>query len=222
MEVFIIIEKYLVSTCLFIIDEFNERFINTPNEEVKKIADTEFSEADIVVRLGYPFKQMANFNMQGTDRDIVVKSKDFIIEVKYLRNFNSYSIKDKSVKYKSNKTIWNDAFQKDYDWLCEEIRNGKKGNRAFVIGWFNAGTNFNEIMQLGQGKGCVPDINKDRIQLFPFLNYNPITNKTKDIFYMYSKAFKEESIKILGYDKEVVNCMFLGTGSDKFHFAIYW
>lgn len=216
------IEKYLVSTCLFVIDEFNERFINIAKKEIKKIADTEFSEADIVVRLGYPFKQMANFNMQGTDRDIVIKSKDFIIEVKYLRNFTSYSKSNKNKKHKSNKTIWNEAFQKDYDWLCNEIKKGKKGNRAFVIGWFNVVNSFSELMQLGDGKGCVPDINKDRIQLFPFLNYNPNTNKTKDIFYMYSKAFKEESIKILGYDKEVMNCMFLGKQQDIFHFAIYW
>ncbi|HCL4448324.1 TPA: hypothetical protein N2D16_004004 [Clostridium botulinum] len=165
---------------------------------------------------------MANFNMQGTDRDIVIKAKDFVIEVKYLRNFTSYSMRDKSIKHKANKTIWNDAFQKDYDWLCDEIKNGKKGHRASVIGWFNVVKSFSELMQLGSGKGSKPDINKDRIQLFPFLNYNPNTNKTKDIFYMYSKAFKEESIKILGYDKEVVNCMFLGTEKDIFHFAIYW
>ncbi|ERI90966.1 hypothetical protein HMPREF1982_03528 [Clostridiales bacterium oral taxon 876 str. F0540] len=217
------IDKYLISTCLFIIDEFNDRFKGISKEKTKEIADTEFTEADLVVRLGYPFKQMANFNMQGTDRDIVVKQKDFIIEVKYLRNFNSYSesSKKKNKTYRSNKTIWEDAFEKDYSWLCNEIKNGKKGNRAFVIGWFNAVNSFSELMQLGESRGCMPEINKERIQLFPFLKYNPQTNKTKDITYAYNRDFKEYSIHIEGHNYEV-NCMFLGNSEDIFHFAIYF
>lgn len=215
-----LIDKYLLSTCLFIIDEFNERYkyLNT-KDELKEIADTEFSEADLVVRLGYPFRQMANFNMQGTDRDIVVKSKDFVIEVKYLRNWENKTSKNRN---RSNKILWEDAFEKDYSWLCKEIMSGKKGHRAFVLGWFNAVSRFSELMQLGQGGGHSPEINETRLKLFPFLNYNPETKKTKDIFYMYSKAYTPLSVPILGYEKDTVDCMFLGQENDKFHFSIYW
>ncbi|GBC65267.1 hypothetical protein BLHB2_10880 [Bacillus licheniformis] len=48
------IDQYLISTCLFIIDEFNERFkfVKT-KEELKEIADLEFNESDLTVNLGY-------------------------------------------------------------------------------------------------------------------------------------------------------------------------
>lgn len=213
------IEKYLLSNCLFVIDEFNERYssINS-KKELKTVADEEFCEADIVVRLGYPFRQMANFNMQGTSNDIVVKSKDFIIEVKYLRNFNNQAKTNRS-----SKLTWEKAFQKDYDWLCQEIINGKKGHRAFVLGWFNAVDRFSEIMQLGDGAGNYPDINETRLRLFPFLNrVSPDSKKTKDIVYQYDSAYEPLPIQIIGYGKEKVHCMFLGKESDKFHLAIYW
>jgi hypothetical protein len=214
-----VIEKYLLSNCLFIIDEFNERYNNiNDKKELKEIADTDFCEADIVVRLGYPFRQMANFNMQGTANDIVVKSKDFIIEVKYLRNFRS-----NSKTFRTNKLNWEEAFQKDYNWLCNEIKNGKKGHRAFVLAWFNAVERFSEVMKLGEGSGQSPDINESRIRLFPFLNrLHPDSKKTKDIFYMYESAYEPIPIQIIGYGKESVHCMFLGKESDKFHLAIYW
>lgn len=210
------IDKYLISTCLFAIDEFNERFENKASEEIKEFADSRFCEADLVVRLGYPFRQMASFNMQGTARDIVVPKNDFIIEVKYLRNFKSNSGKNQS-----NKAIWENAFQKDYDWLCKEIIGGKKGHRTFVIGWFNAVNRFSELMQLGEGKGRYPDINKDRLILFPFLTHKAGSTKTKDIFYKYEQAFKEKPIPIPGHQEEVT-CTFLGRESDLFHFAIYY
>lgn len=214
------IDKYLISNCLFIIDEFNDRYQTVcERDKLKDIADLEFCEADLVVRLGYPFRQMANFNMQGNAQDIVVKSKDFIIEVKYLRNFFS---KTKSGEFRSNKLKWDEAFQKDFNWLCNEIKLGKKGTRAFILGWFNAFERFSDIMQIGQGKGKNPTINQERINLFPFLNYNPQTNKVNDIFYMYSLAYKELNIRIPGYNNEHASCMFVGKPDDKFHFALYW
>ncbi|SCB77393.1 hypothetical protein GA0061094_0417 [[Bacillus] enclensis] len=109
------IDQYLISNCLFIIDEFNERF-NYVNDksELKDIADSGFSEADLTVRLGYPFRQMAKFNMQGPDtRDIIVDSKDFLIEVKFLRNFQRGG-------GKANKITWKEI-KKDFDWLYTEI-----------------------------------------------------------------------------------------------------
>lgn len=214
------IEKYLVSTCLFVIDEFNMRLQEKTREERKNIANEEFSEADLVVRLGYPFKNMANFNMQGKAHDIVVKAKNFVIEVKYLRNFNSYS-KTKNKIHKANKTIWHDAFEKDFNWLCEEIKTGQKGNVAFVIGWFNVVDTFAEIMQLGESTGCAPKINTERCKLFPFLKYNTKTMSTKDIKYRYYRNLKEYTIDIADIDEDV-NCMFIGNENDIFHFAMYY
>ena len=69
------IDQYLISNFLFLIDEFNERFdyVNS-KEELKLIANSGFSEADLTVRLGYLFKQMARFNIQGPDtRNVKVR-----------------------------------------------------------------------------------------------------------------------------------------------------
>jgi hypothetical protein len=209
------IEKYLLSTCLFIIDEFNDRYNGYDKDQLREISNNDYCEADIVVRLGYPFRQMANFNMQGKANDIVVKSKDFIVEVKYLRNFTSQS---KYSRGNANKLTW-EEIEKDFDWLRDEILAGKKGNRAFVLSWFNAVDRFSEIMQLGQGRGVYPDINRNRLALFPFLNTSG--NKTKDIFYMYNVAYQELPIMIPGHH-HMIHCMFLGQPTDTFHFAIYY
>ncbi|MCD8501368.1 MAG: hypothetical protein LRY71_06345 [Bacillaceae bacterium] len=179
----------------------------------KKIADSGFSEADLTVRLGYPFRQMAKFNMQGPDtRDIVVDSKNFLIEVKFLRNFQSGG-------GTSNKITWKEI-KKDFDWLFSEIIQGHKGNRAFIIGWFNAVDRLSQIVQLGKGKGMIPDIDEEKMKYFPFLNRNG--NKTKDIFYMYPVAFETIPIQIPGYAGRGANCMFFGKETDKFHMALYW
>ncbi|MEN1969197.1 hypothetical protein WMZ97_14115 [Lentibacillus sp. N15] len=208
------IDQYLISNCLFIIDEFNERFDSVNNKEaLKNIADSGFSEADLTVRLGYPFRQMAKFNMQGPDtRDIVVDSKDFLIEVKFLRNFQSSG-------GKANKITWKEI-KKDFDWLFTEITKGNKGNRAFIIGWFNAVERLSQIVQLGKGKGMYPEIDEEKMRYFPFLNKNG--SKTKDIFYMYPDAYEVIPIQISGYAGRGANCMFFGKESDKFHIALYW
>jgi len=211
------IDKYLISNCLFIIDEFNEKFENKSIDELKHFADLNFCEADLVVRLGYPFRQMASFNMQGTSRDIVVPKKDFIIEVKYLRNFTS----NPQIKSRAAKLVWKEAFQKDYEWLTTEITSGQKGRRAFVIGWFNAVERFSQLMQLGEGAGMYPKINQEKLRLFPFLTHKADSDKTRDIFYKYEQAFVEKSIPIKGYQEEVT-CIFLGKPEDRFHFAIYY
>lgn len=214
------IDKYLISYCLSIIDEFNERYKDIDTKCLKDIADLEFNEADLVIRLGYPFRQIANFNMQGNAHDIVVKSKDFIIEVKYLRNFISNS--RKLGEFRTNKLKWSEAFEKDFNWLNDEIKNGKKGNRAFILGWFNVPERqFGDVMQIGESKGQNPPINKHRIGLFPFLNYTPTTAKVKDIRYRYTCAYKEIHISIPGIDEQI-DCMFIGNEQDVFHFAMYW
>ena len=90
------------------------------------------------------------------------------------------------------------------------------------MGWFNVeNRNFADIMQLGAGAGKNPLINKERMKLFPFLNYDPKTEKTNDIKYRYGAAYKELTISLPGID-EHVSCMFVGKETDKFHFVIYW
>lgn len=208
------IDQYLISNCLFIVDEFNDRFTSvTTKDALKEIADNGFSEADLTVRLGYPFRQMAKFNMQGPDtRDIIVESKDFLIEVKFLRNFNSNG-------GKSNKIMWKEI-NKDFEWLFKEIKNGNKGRRGFIIGWFNAVDRLSQIVQLGKGRGGTPDIDEEKIRYFPFLNRSG--SKTKDIFYMYPNAYEPLHVQIPGYAGNGANCMFFGQENDKFHIALYW
>ena len=57
------ISQYLLSTCLFIIDELNEQYGSLSKDELKKIADDKFNEMDITVRLGYPFRQMVHYTV---------------------------------------------------------------------------------------------------------------------------------------------------------------
>ncbi|MGX9134145.1 hypothetical protein ACWV26_07150 [Rummeliibacillus sp. JY-2-4R] len=110
--------------------------------------------------------------------------------------------------------------QKDFEWLFNEIKQSKKGQRAFIIGWFNAVERFSQIVQLGKGKGKYPEISLDKFQYFPFLNRSG--DKTRDIFYQYSDAYKELTVRIPGYAGESVNCMFFGKDTDKFHIAMYY
>lgn len=74
------ISQYLLSTCLFAIDELNEQYKNVPKEDLKNWKST-----------------------SGTS---------------------------------SASKKWAE-FQKDFDWLINEIEKGYKNKRAFVIGWFN-------------------------------------------------------------------------------------
>ena len=57
------IDQYLLSTCLFTIDELNEQYGNLSKEELKKISDEAYNEMDITVRLGYPFKQSVHYTV---------------------------------------------------------------------------------------------------------------------------------------------------------------
>lgn len=208
---------FIKSTLLLIIEEMNSNLLDYSNDQIRDFADNLFNEADLQALIWYPYRRFAHLNMQGNPRDIHIKSKDYIIEVKYLRNFNS------SFKSKTNKATWYNAFEKDYKWLINEIKKGKKNNRAFILGWINVeGRNFNNVMQLGTGSGQAPLINMERIILFPFLNYNPVTRKTNSIFYSYTQNNKINSITIPGFADETVNCLFLGKPTDKFHFAIYF
>jgi hypothetical protein len=217
------ISQYLLSTCLFIIDEFNEMYANYTKPELKKIADIKFNEMDIAVRIGYPFRQMVHYTVgdkkdkgaSKSNHDLFVESKDFKIEVKFLKNWNSSS------NTSSNSALWK-PFQDDFDWLFKEIDENKKNKRAFVIGWFNCVDYFAQLIQLGVGSGQKPLANEHRISYFPFLRKLKTPTYTSDLVYDYASAYSSQTVKLIGERSGDYQCLFLGNENDVFHFAIYY
>lgn len=219
------IDQYLLSTCLFIIDEFNDKYQNISKSELKKIADDKYNEMDICVRIGYPFRQMAHYTV-GDNRkkskskinhDIYIETKDYKIEVKYLKNWKS------STGNKSSSKNW-DPFQEDFDWLLHEIKEGNKGRSSFVLGWFNCVDHFSNLIQLGEGKssGSKPIASERKLCYFPFLRKMNIPTYTIDLVYNYNNAYKPLPVNLVGDNNEDYNCLFLGNENDVFHFAIYY
>jgi hypothetical protein len=200
------IKQYLYSLLLWIIEDFNTRLKYVDKSEIRRIANEEFSESDIVSKLAWCCYGLANINYRGND--IVIKPLDFGIELKFLRNFKSQS------GYYSSKTMWKEVF-KDFDWLEKEINRGYKGKRALVICWFNAYDYMGEVIQLGKHAGQSPKANEQRIKYFPFLRKDG--QKTKEYTVDYEKAFKELTIKGTN-----INCIFVGRETDKFHIVLYW
>lgn len=225
MNLYPTIDQYLLSTCLFIIDEFNEQYKDLPQNELKQIADDKFNEMDICVRIGYPFRQMAHYTVGDSNRraeskvnhDIFVESKDFKIEVKYLKNWKSSS------GTSSGSKNW-DVFQEDFDWLLQEISDKNKGKRAFIIGWFNCVDKFSQFIQLGEGKnvGSKPLASERKICYFPFLRKMSVPTYTTDLVYNYNNAYKPLPVNLIGEVNADYNCLFLGNADDCFHFAIYY
>lgn len=216
------ISQYLLSTCLFTIDELNEQYSNLTKEELRSVADTKFNEMDITVRLGYPFKQMVHYTVGDGKRsgskvnhDLYIESKDFKIEVKYLKNWKCTSGTN------SNSKTWAE-YQKDFDWLIEEIEQGHKHKRAFVIGWFNCVDSISQYLQLGVGAGSKPLINEERVSYFPFLRKTKAPTYTTDLTYNYDRAYGELALDLIGQHNPNCNCLFLGCESDVFHFAIFY
>ena len=217
------IEKYLLYACLFMIDDFNDKYkqitVRTPTLE--DVADT-FSEADLVFRLGAPFGNGARFSTQtarGKNKgfnDIVIKSKEFGVEVKFLKRYKS-----NKGKTSSNKITWK-QIREDFDWLQGKIQDRCKGNFAFVIGWFNSTDRFSQQIQLGGGKGALQEISREKEYYFPFLNYDVLSRSTLSVTYDYGKAFETLDLPIATTNGIAINCMFIGQPEDKFHFAIYY
>ena len=93
------------------------------------------------------------------------ESKDFKIEIKYLKNWKS------TLGTNSASKTWGE-YQKDFDWLIEEIEKGYEHKRVFVIGWFNCVDSITQYLQLGSGTGSKPLVNEERLAYFPFLIQN--------------------------------------------------
>lgn len=220
------ISQYLLSTCLFTIDELNEQFRDLTKEELKQVADEKFNEMDITVRLGYPFKQTVHYTIgdkkekgetsgKKINHDLFVESKDFKIEIKYLKNWNS------GAGTKQVRKTWKE-YQTDFDWLIEEIENGHKHKRAFVIGWFNCVDSISQYLQLGSSVGTNPPINEERVAYFPFLRKLKSPTNISDLVYNYDRAYKELSLDLIRESNPNCNCLFLGNENDVFHFAIFY
>ena len=220
------IQNYLLSNCLLIIEDLNQRFARHEVDEIRDYVNTEFDESDLVFLLAYPFRNLTKVSMQGKNEDIKVRTLDFIVEVKYL-----YPTKSSAGHY-TNKRSFAESFEKDFSWLVEEIRNGKKGKRAFVIGWFNISKAFSNLMQLGQGSGNSPRVNTEKLNYFPFLSIPNRECSINQVSYRYEDIIKESVYNNESYTPDTiplpelkegkVNCIFLGKKTDKFHFAIYY
>lgn len=219
------IDKYLVATCLSIIDEFNILYEGYDKKALKKIADEKYNEMDITVRIGFPFKNNVHYTVgegvkakkeQKINHDLYVDKKDFKIEVKYLKN------------WKTSSNTWSAAknwsvFQQDFDWLMDEIDSGNNGKVAFVIGWFNCVDSLSQLIQLGKGNGAYPMVNESKLRYFDFLKREKVPTRTMDLMYNYEvKAYREGTINPMSSRSNAYHYMFLGSPDDKFHFAIYY
>lgn len=214
------IEKYFLSTCLFAIDEFNEMYKLLSRDELKEIADNEYNEMDICVKIGSPFKNLYYTIGDGkkgkikVNHDLYIKSKDFKAEVKYLKNWTAGN------GGKCASKSWME-YQDDFDWLEDELKKNK-GRRAFIIGWFNCVDKFSQLIQLGGTKGGKPLVDENKLIYFPFLKRLSKPTHTKDLVYNYDFSYEEMKVKLKGRRRNSMHCMFLGSKDDTFHFAIYY
>lgn len=187
-------------------------------------ANNRYVERDWVYKIGEAFKDLAYYEVQDSPNsqshhDICIPSKDFIIELKHLKNWDSSS------KTKSASKTWN-TYKKDFLWLENEILSGKKSKRAFVIVWCNCIEYFGQVMQLGTSRGIKNPVNRERLLYFPFLMSNTnVTDTiyTKDLVYNYDKNFPcQLDLNIIGKGHLNMNCLFLGNKDDRLHIAIYY
>lgn len=218
------IQEYTELICSLLIDQFNVKYEHYSECDFKKEANERYVERDWVYKIGEHFNELAYYEVQDSEKtsshhDICVPSKDFIIEVKYLRNWNSTS-KTRSV----SKNFY--AYEKDLQWLEKEILSGRKNKSAFILIWFNCIDYFGQVMQLGTSHGVRNPVNLERLVYFPFLmscNPNNSTILTKDLSYNYERAFPcQLDLNIIGKGNVNMNCLFLGNASDRLHIAIYY
>lgn len=207
------IEEYLRITCQLVIDEFNEEYRALDSkEELRKIANEQFSLLDMCNRIGGVFKTKVHYK----GNNIIVNNNDFNISLHYLKSYKS----DKGNP--SNRKPWKEH-KSQFKWIEDEITLGNKRKNAYIICWFNCIDTFSQVMQLGQSTGSNPYINDNKFIYFPFLKKTNIPAKTLDIDYNYLKSHETLKVDILGANKDIeYNCMFIGTKEDKFHFAIYY
>ena len=218
------VNEYLDLICSLLIDQFNVRYEHYTKDDFKKEANNRYVERDWVYKIGGYFKDLAYYEVRDMEQgrshhDICIPSKDFIIELKYLRNWNSTSNSPNASRR------WT-PYEKDFEWLENELVKGKKGRRAFLLIWCNCLEYFGQVMQLGTGPGMRNPVNKNRLVYFPFL----MNNKTKadeiltrDLVYNYGKKFPcQLDLNTIGKGNIDMDCLFLGNENDRLHIAIYF
>jgi hypothetical protein len=156
------INRYFESSICILIDEMNMLLSNYGQDQRIDFARYKFSEADLAIRLGSPFRHLARYPMQGTQgQDIIVDYKDLEVEVKYWRNW----LGGTGVQ----KLVWDQAYGKAFNWLLEEINKGNKNKRALICGWFTFFA-WRELLQLGSTIRENPPVNSERLSVLPFLS----------------------------------------------------
>ncbi|AEY66621.1 hypothetical protein [Clostridium sp. BNL1100] len=203
------IKNYFDSTCRIIIDEFNFILKGLSLEEKQDYANNKFCEADLAYRLGSPFRQMARYPMHGTkSKDIIVDYNEFEVEVKYWRNWEVGSGKQK--------INWEPSFPNAIFWLCDEIDKGYKGKRAFIAGWSTV-FGWNDLLRLGSTSGKNPKVNMDRLHMIPFLNCTDGYFQTVKTQY----NLRESIYRIMGRNS-IINWSLYGNENDDFNMCIFW
>jgi len=194
------------------------------DDEIREIANEKISESEIAFRIGNAFQSMVHYTIKLRDNpnrfkvnnDIVIDFLDrrLVVEVKAPKGYQSESGRG------SNGAPW-EPYERDFNWLKEEIRLGNRENRAFIIGWLNCVSYLGEILQLGRGGGGKPKMSDTKLQLLPFLIDPHGEGFTKDYAYDYSQTDIELETTCLG-DDVALKCLFIGRQSDSLHFAIYY
>lgn len=222
------IDEYLELICSLLIDQFNVRYEHYSFDELRNEANERYVERDWVYKIGEYFKDLAYYEIPNLDsnqkhHDIGIPSKDFIIEIKYLKNWKS-AAKGKSTS-RANSKNWKE-FEKDFQWLEKEITSNKKGKRAFVLIWCNCLDYLGQVVLLGCGSGTKNPVNKERLVYFPYLinsKGNTDIAYTKDLIYNYNKRFPcQLDLNSIGKGDVNMDCLFLGNATDKLHIVIYY
>mgnify|MGYP003213419504 FL=1 len=105
--------EYLELICSLLIDQFNVRYEHYSFDELRNEANERYVERDWVYKIGEYVKDLEYYEIPNWDsnqkhHDIGIPSKDFIIEIKYLKNWKS-AAKGKS----TSSANWKD-FEKDF------------------------------------------------------------------------------------------------------------
>lgn len=204
-------KNHVLSYFLSYIEEINQEYSNLSDKELINVSTHDYSESNFIFKCFSPMRNIVD--LSSSANKVRIRSLDFEVDIKYLKNTQSSS------GGHSNSYSWA-ALEKTFTWLSDEIKARNKGKRMIVLGWFNTTKNISEFIQLGESPGAKPKFSYKKLNYFPFLNTTD--EYSKGVFIQYSDAYNQLDLKIVGYSKSNINCMFLGKEQDKFHMAIYY